>query len=60
MFHCLLVITESRVTLTKFISIPRLELAAAALSTKVSVMLRKELIIHSKSKSTSGQIVKLS
>ena len=45
---------------TKFVSIPRLELAVAALSIKVSVMLRKELTIHSKIKEyfwTDCQIV---
>ena len=51
MNHCGLVMAKSRVTPTKLVSIPRLELAApAALSIKVSVMLRKELIIHSKIK----------
>ena len=34
----------------KFVSIPSLELAAATLSIKVSVMLRKEMTIHSKFK----------
>ena len=45
---------------TKFVSIPRLELAVAALSIKVSVMLIKELTIHSKIKEyfwTDCQIV---
>ena len=37
---------KSRVPPTKFVSIPRLELTAAALSIKLSTMLRKELIIH--------------
>ena len=32
MIHCGLIMTKSRVTPTKFVSIPRLELAAAALS----------------------------
>ena len=50
MIHCALVMSKSRVTPSKFVYIPRLELAAAALSIKVSVMLRKELTIHSRSK----------
>ena len=50
MTHCGLVMAKSRVTPIKFVSIPRLELAAATLSIKVSVMLRKELTIHSKFK----------
>ena len=37
---------KSSVAPTKFVSIPRLELTAAALSVKVSILLRKELIIH--------------
>ena len=41
---------KSRVTPIKFVSIPRLELAAAALSIIVSVMLQKELTTHSKFK----------
>ena len=44
--HCCLVMVKSRVAPTKFVSIPRLELTAAALSVKVSVQLRKELTIH--------------
>ena len=44
--HCSLVIRKSPVTSTKFVSIPRLELAAAALSVKISLLLRKELTIH--------------
>ena len=51
---------KSRVTPIKFVSIPRLGLAAAALSIKVSVMLRKELTIHSKIKEyfwTDSQVV---
>ena len=39
-------IGKSRVTPTKFVSIPRLELAAAAFSVKISFLLRKELTIH--------------
>ena len=48
MIYCGLAMAKSRVTPIKFVSISRLELAAAAVSIKVSVMLRKELTIHSK------------
>ncbi|XP_023197668.1 uncharacterized protein LOC111610010 [Xiphophorus maculatus] len=41
--HCSLVIAKARVAPSKITSIPRLELAAAVISTKVSVMLRCEL-----------------
>ena len=41
-----LVMTKSRVPPTKFVSITRLELTAAALSIKVSSMLRRGLTIH--------------
>ena len=44
--HCSLVMGKSRVTPTEFVSIPRLELAAAALSVKISLLLGKELPIH--------------
>ena len=44
--HCSLVMGKSRVTPTKFVSIPRLELAAAALSVKILLLLRKEMTIH--------------
>ena len=37
---------KSRVAPTKFVSILRLEVTAAALSVKVSILLRKELAIH--------------
>ena len=37
--HCSLVMAKSRVTPLKFVSIPRLELTAAALSIKVSILL---------------------
>ena len=50
MIHCALVMAKSRVTPIKFVSIPRLELDAAALSIKVSMTLRKKLTIHSKIK----------
>ena len=60
MIHCDLVMAKSRVTPTKSVSIPRLELTAAALSITVSVMLRKLLTIHSKIKEyfwTDSQVV---
>ena len=44
-FHCSLVMVKSRVTPLKFISIPRLEWTAVALSVKVSILLKKELTI---------------
>ena len=40
---CRLVVGKARVAPLKFTSVPRLELTAAALSVKISVMLRKEL-----------------
>ena len=43
--HCSLVMSKSRVTPLKFVSIPRLELTAAALSIKVSLLLKKELTV---------------
>ena len=43
--YCSLVMAKSRVTPLKFVSIPRLELIAAALSIKVSLLLKKELTI---------------
>ena len=60
MIHCSLVRAKSRVIPTKSVSIPRLELTAAALSITVSAMLRKELTIHSKIKEyfwTNSQVV---
>ena len=60
MIHCGLVMAKLRVTLTKFVSIPWLELTAAALSLKVLVMFRKEMTIHSKIKGyfwTDSQVV---
>ena len=50
MIYCALAMAKSRVTPIKFVSIPSLELTAAALSVKVSRVLRKELAIHSKIK----------
>ena len=44
--HCSLVMGKSRVTPTKYTSIPRLELAAAVLSIKVASMIKKELAIE--------------
>ena len=41
--HCSLVIAKSRVPSVKYTSIPRLELAAAVLSKRMSVIIRKEL-----------------
>lgn len=41
--HCSLVIAKARVAPTKVVSIPRLELTAAAVSTKISAMLKGEL-----------------
>lgn len=41
--HCCLVMAKARVAPTKITSIPRLELAAAVLSAKMSVMLKTEL-----------------
>ena len=41
--HCVLLIGKSRVSHLKYISIPRLELIAATLSVKVSLLLRQEL-----------------
>ena len=44
--HCSLVMRKSRVTPTKYTSIPRLELAAAVFSIKVAGMIKKELAIE--------------
>ena len=41
--HCSLIIAKSSVAPIKYTSIPRLELAAAVLSTKTSVIIKKEL-----------------
>ena len=43
--HCSLVMEKARVAPLKYITIPRIELVAATLSVKVSVMLRKEFQI---------------
>ena len=44
--HCCLLIGKSRVTPLKFISLPKLELTATALSVKISKILREELDFH--------------
>ena len=44
--HCSLVMAKSRVTPLKPITVPRLELTAAVVSTKVSAFLQKELKYH--------------
>ena len=40
--HCCLLIGKSRVTPTKFVSIPRLELTAATLSIRISLLMKKK------------------
>ena len=60
MIHFGFGMAKSRVAPIKFVSILRLKLAAAAFSIKVSVMLQKELKIHSKIKEyfwTDSQVV---
>ena len=49
--HCCLIFGKSRVALVKYVSIPRLELTAATLSVKISMMLKEELDIHITSES---------
>ena len=56
--HCVLMIGKSRVSPLKYIYIPRLKLIAAALSVKVSLLLRQELGIPL-TRDISGQIPKL-
>ena len=41
--HCSLLVGKSRVTTKKFLSNPRIELTAAALSVKMTYLIRKEL-----------------
>ena len=44
--HCSLLLGKSRVTPTKYVSIPRLELRAATLSIKMSQLIKKELELN--------------
>ena len=44
--HCCLLISKSRVTSLKFASVPRLELAAAVLSVKISQQLKQKLDVE--------------
>ena len=57
--HCCLLIGKSRVTPLNFISIPSVKLTAAALSVKISKMLREELDVHVDDEIfwTDGQVV---
>ena len=57
--QCCLIFGKSRVALVKYVSIPRLELTAATLSVKISMMLKEKLDIHITSESfwTDSQIV---
>ena len=55
--HCCLVMGKSRVAHAKFVSVQRLELTSAALSGKVSFLLRKELTIHPIHHYTDSQVV---
>ena len=60
--HCSLLIGKSRVTQTKYISIPRLELTEAALSIKISQLIKRELELNYKTSirehfSTDSQVV---
>ena len=57
--HCCLIFGKSRVAPVKYVSIPRLELTAATLSVKMSMILKEELDIHITSESflTDGQLV---
>ena len=41
--YCSLLIGKSRMTPTKYVSIPRLELAATTLSIKMSQLIKREL-----------------
>ena len=41
--HCFLVMAKSRVTLLKPVTVPRLELTAAVVTTRISDFLQKEL-----------------
>ena len=57
--RCCLIFGKSRVAPVKYVSIPRLELTAATLSVKISMMLKEELDIHITSESfwTDSQVV---
>ena len=44
--HCSLLIGKSRVTPTKYVSIPRLELTAVALSIKMSHLIKRKLELN--------------
>ena len=44
--HCSLPIEKSRMTPTKYVSIPRLELTAAILSIKMSQLIKRELELN--------------
>ena len=44
--HCSLLIGKSRVTPAKYVSIPRLELAAATMSIKMSQLIKRELELN--------------
>ena len=44
--HCTLLIGKSKVTPAKYVSIPRLELAAATMSIKMSQLIKRELELN--------------
>ena len=44
--HCCLILRKLRVAPMKYVSIPRLELTAAIISVKISMMLKEELDIQ--------------
>ena len=44
--HCTLVVAKARVSPTKVVTIPRLELTAAAVAVKMSIKLKQELQMH--------------
>ena len=56
--HCCLIFGKSRVAPVKYVSIPRLELTAATISVKTSMMLKEELDIQITSESfwTDSQV----
>ena len=57
--HCCLIFRKSRVTPVKYVSVSRLELSAATLSVKISMMLKEQLEIYITSESfcTDNQVV---